>query len=210
MSDSENEHTDSNDESEHEDKKNKKNKKVNKTKKEESEHEENDDDKEENDGNEDENDDGEDEDEDDGEDDEDDKPDPTFASKVKMYVKLDDQIKIKKEEMKDLNDKLKPLEQWLVEYMGKKKIDEVDITSGKLIRNEVEVKGPLKPTIIGETIMEKIKQDKIFDTDDKCIKATEDIIKTMETKREVSIRTNIKRLGMKQARKPAQRKSKKI
>lgn len=116
-----------------------------------------------------------------------------LANRVKTFVQIDDQIKVKKEELKELSDKIKPLEQWLIDYLTKKNLESVDIPNGKLVKNEVESKGPLKTIIIEETIMEKIKQDKVFDTDAKCTKAIEDILKKMETKREITVKTNIKR-----------------
>lgn len=129
-----------------------------------------------------------------------------LTNKTKAYIKIDDQIKIKKEELKELNEQLKKLEKWVIEYCDNKKINELDIPNGKLIKNNIEVKAPLKPKIIEETILEKIKHDKIFDTDDKCNKATEDIMKGMEIKREITIKTNIKRQIGKGAKKITKRK----
>lgn len=148
----------------------------------------------------------EDESSDESSDDSSEKDDKMFETKVKTYVKLTDQVKIKREEIKDLNDKIKPVEQWLIKYMDKEDLECIEITGGKLVKNETEVKGPLKVNIIEESILEKIKKDKIFDTEDKCSQATEDIIKIMEDKREKSVRTNIKKVSKKEPKKTLKKK----
>lgn len=116
-----------------------------------------------------------------------------FKEKVLMYVKYDDLIRTKMEEIKELKNKRKPCEEFIINFLEKEDAPFVTVKSGKLIKNKSETKGSLKVDIIKSSILEGIKNEKITDDDTKYIKITADIMNLMEQKREKKVRTNLKR-----------------
>lgn len=106
-----------------------------------------------------------------------------FQENVIKYVKLDDLLKIKQEEMAALKEQIKPCEQYLLTALSALNEESIGITNGSLIKKKVETKKSLSGEIIKNSLLEKIKD----------INVVEDIMKTMESKRETTTRTDLKR-----------------
>ena len=82
-----------------------------------------------------------------------------FKENVIKFVRMDDLIRQKMEEIKELKDQKKPFEEFILGYLEKKDSPFVNIKSGKLIKNKSETKAPLKLDIIKESIVEGIKSE---------------------------------------------------
>src|SRR5579883_956610 len=82
-----------------------------------------------------------------------------FREKIKAYVVIDDAIRKKQDEIKELKTKRKPCEDYILRFLQKSQNNYVDIGVGKLIKNESETKAPLKLDIIKEAISEKTKNE---------------------------------------------------
>jgi len=105
-----------------------------------------------------------------------------FQEKVIKYINLDDLIRKKTEEIKELKNQRKPCEDYILEYLEKVGETTIDITGGKLIKNKSETKVPLSFDTIKDAISDKI-------TDPKIIKE----ILTKMTDRPKKVNVNIKR-----------------
>jgi len=132
-----------------------------------------------------------------------------FKDKVIKYVKVDDMIRKKMEEIKELKTQKKPCEDYIIRYLEKQDAGFVTVAGGKLIKNESEAKAPLKTDIIKEAIKEGIKTKKLVDSNDlaKCDKITEEILELMEKKRPMQKRVNLKRTFAGEAKKKAPKKA---
>jgi hypothetical protein len=120
-----------------------------------------------------------------------------FKEKVIMYLKYDDLIRTKTDEVKELKNKRKVCEELIIDYLEKEDSPFVNVKSGKLIINKSETKGSLKLDIIKDSILERIKEENIGEPnnedDDKYLQITADILTLMEEKREKKLRVNLKR-----------------
>lgn len=156
-------------------------------------------------------------DDDDGDDDENDSSEEgtkvisnELKDRVISYVKIDDIIRQKKEEIKELTNKLKPCSEYIINFLDKKDIDYVNINGGKLIKSESETKAPLKPELIKEVIKEHIQSKKLAGMDgaNDASKFSEEILALIEAKRAIQKKTNIRRAFAKEPKKKAVKKAK--
>lgn len=114
------------------------------------------------------------------------------------YVILDDKIREKKEEIKELSNKLKPSSEYIINFLDKQNIDFVNIAGGKLIKSETESKAPLKLDLIKDSIKEKLdKIPAILNS----TKVVDEILELLEKKRTVQKRINIRRAFVKTPKK---------
>ena len=108
-----------------------------------------------------------------------------FQENVLKFVKLDDLIRLKQQELSELKEKRKPCEQYILKYLDHIDQNMIEISDGKLRKNKSETKAQLSQDIIKSAILEKVKDPSIV----------EDILKAMEDKRPLSTHVNIKRTG---------------
>ena len=108
-----------------------------------------------------------------------------FKENVIKYVKLDDHIRKKMEEINELKKQKKPCEEYILKYMDRIGENMIEITDGKLRKNKAETKKALTLDIIKKAISTKIKTE----TD---IAA---IMELMETNRPLNTHVNLKRTG---------------
>jgi DNA-binding protein len=108
-----------------------------------------------------------------------------FQENVIKYVKLDDLIKQKQEELNELKEQLKPCEQYIIACLDTLNESEIGITNGSLIKKKVEKKTPLNQDMIKSVLLEKLKD----------ANAVEELLKSMENKRGVSTKVDLKRKG---------------
>ena len=99
-----------------------------------------------------------------------------FEKLIKTYVKRDNEIKILKEKIKDLNQKNEPVRTEIMKHLERLGENCVKINGGTLRVNQYESKGTLKEEIIKEALTEKIKDPKI----------AEAIFETIDDKREAN------------------------
>jgi hypothetical protein len=117
----------------------------------------------------------------------------SFKEKIINYIKVDDLIRKKQDELKELKDKKEECEEYILKYLDKSDAGFVNIPGGKLIKNQSETKGTLKVETIKESIIEGIKKEKLTNSEEISKKLIEDIIEIMETKRGKVNRINLKR-----------------
>lgn len=108
-----------------------------------------------------------------------------FQENVLKFVKLDDLVRKKQQELSELKEQRKPCEQYILKYLDKVDQNMIEISDGKLRKNKSETKAALSQDIIKASIAEKVKDPQIV----------EEILKTMEDKRPLSTHINIKRTG---------------
>lgn len=110
-----------------------------------------------------------------------------FQEMVVKFVKMDDLIRKKEKEVKELKTQRKPCEAFILEYLDKIGETVIEITGGKLRKNKSETKTPLTQEVIKDAIMEKIKDPL----------EVEQIISLMDTLRPKTERVNLKRTALK-------------
>lgn len=106
-----------------------------------------------------------------------------FQENVIKFVKIDDLIRKKTNEVAELKSQKKPIETFILKYLDQVNESVVEITNGKLRKNKSETKAGLTIDIIKEAIEKKVKDPKIVD----------DILKSMEDMRPKATRVNLKR-----------------
>jgi len=110
-----------------------------------------------------------------------------FKESVQKYIKIDDLIRKKRKEIKDLQDEKKPHETIIINYLGTKGENEIIINGGKLIRNQSETKQPITKDIMKDAIKKKVNN----------IDAVDDILKAMQELRPIKKRIYLKRTSKK-------------
>ena len=112
---------------------------------------------------------------------------------IQKYVYLDDLIRNKQQEIKNIKKQKGLCEKNILEYLSE--VDEkiIKMRNGSLIKNESQTKAPLKIDIIKQAIGEKIRDSKLFSAEENYIQFVESIMELMDKKRPVKKRVNIKR-----------------
>jgi hypothetical protein len=99
-----------------------------------------------------------------------------FKEKIIKYIKIDDLIRIKQEEIKELKSQKEPCETYILRYLDTMEQTFVDIQGkGKLIKNQSESKAPLKLDMIKDAIKEGISNEKLVADDVKCAQILDNI-----------------------------------
>lgn len=119
-----------------------------------------------------------------------------FKENVVKFVKLDDLMRKKQQEMSELREQRKPCEQYILKYLDGVNESVIEITDGKLRKNKSETKSALTQDTIKTAISEKVGDPKIV----------EEILQLMENKRPMSTHVNLKRTGARQAKKDGKKK----
>jgi len=106
-----------------------------------------------------------------------------FHENVIKYVKLDDLIRKKESEIRELKNSKKPCEKFILDHLDKLGENIIEITNGKLRKNKAETKVPLTVDIIKDTLIDKLTNPELVD----------EIMKTMDKSRPKTVRVNLKR-----------------
>lgn len=106
-----------------------------------------------------------------------------FKELVVEYVKLDDIIRKKNEELKTYKKDKKDIEQYILESMEKIEENVIDISDGKLRLNSTKTKSTLKENHIEEALKELIKDDLQAKNMTKYIMETRKIVERKNIKR---------------------------
>jgi len=106
-----------------------------------------------------------------------------FREKVVAYVKSDDRIRELQKLVKEQQKLKKDSEEAILRHLERLGESMINISGGKLRKNQYESKGALKKEFIKDSILDKIKDPKIV----------EDILAKMEDKRETKVNISIKR-----------------
>ena len=114
-----------------------------------------------------------------------------FEEKVIKYVKLDNLIRKKNAEVKELKEQRKPCEEFILKYLDQIGQNTIDITGGKLRRNKSETKTSINSDVIKKSLQEKISNPK----------DVEEILKIMEKNRPLRTSINLKRTSEREKKK---------
>jgi len=115
-----------------------------------------------------------------------------FIEVVKNWVLIDDNIRKKNQEIKELKDERKEYEVFILEYMDNINESVIDISDGKLRKNKSNTKGSLKQESIQNALLD----------------ITKDTGKAMEmTKYIMDSRPNTERVNLKRTKKRGPRKN---
>jgi len=106
-----------------------------------------------------------------------------FREKVVAYVKSDDRIRELQKLVKEQQKLKKDSEEAILRHLERLGESMINISGGKIRKNQYESKGALKKEFIKESILDKIKDPKVV----------EDILTKMEEKRETKINISLKR-----------------
>ncbi len=118
-----------------------------------------------------------------------------FVEVVKNWVKIDDEIRKKNIEVKELKDERKEFEAFIIEYMDKINENVINISDGKLRKNKSASKGSLKQDSIQNALLD----------------ITQDNSKAMQmTKYIMDSRPIVERVNLKRTKKRGKKKSKDI
>jgi hypothetical protein len=107
-----------------------------------------------------------------------------FQENVLKFVKIDDLKRKKREELTELSKQHKKCEEYILTYLEKIDQSTVEISDGTLKKNKSETKTAINQDLIRNTLMEKVKDPKLV----------EEILKTMDDKRQMSTHVNLKRV----------------
>ena len=114
---------------------------------------------------------------------------------VTAYIKIDDLIKEKQDEIKELKEKKLKYEDYIKSYLEKEKKEKITFDEGEIVCKKVSTKQPIKEEIIQKAIISKIKDIDVKKIDVNQI--AQNIIQELDNMRGVSIKNNIKRVGRK-------------
>ena len=105
-----------------------------------------------------------------------------FQESVIKYIKVDDLIRKKQNEILELKSQKKPCEAYIIKYLDEIGEDIIGTNNGKLRKNKSETKVPLSQIIIKQAIEGKINNPEL----------TNEILKIMQN-RPTTVRVNLKR-----------------
>lgn len=105
------------------------------------------------------------------------------AEHVIKYISIDNMIKTREKEITELKSQKKPKEELILEYLTKKKADQIEISDGILLKNKAETRTALSVDIIRTALKEKIADAKVV----------EELITRMDELRPKSTKVNLKR-----------------
>lgn len=80
-----------------------------------------------------------------------------FKNTVRKFLTVDDEIKAKQAEIKELKDKKKPCEEYILLYLDKLNRKELEAGTNKLRKNQSETKKKIDSKIIKDSIGDKLK-----------------------------------------------------
>ena len=120
-----------------------------------------------------------------------------FQENVIKFVKLDDLMKKKTQEMSELRTQRKPCEDFILKYLDQIGEQVIEINTGKLRKNKSETKIPLNQDIIKEAIETVVKDPKLV----------AQIMEHMDDSRPKNTRVNLKRTAKREASKKKNKKA---
>lgn len=122
-----------------------------------------------------------------------------LKDKVSKYIKLDDQIREKKEEIKDLQEKKVEFEEYIRKYLEKANKTKIETNDGEIVFKQQSSKAPLKEELIEKAIVKKFQDAK--KVTESGVKIAHDILEEVGKMRGISVKNNIRRIKKKEQKK---------
>ena len=82
-----------------------------------------------------------------------------FRTHVKEFTRIDDLIKQKQKEVRNLRNQKKPHEEYILNNLEQMDENIIEISDGKLIKNKSQIKAPITNTIIREALNTKLNDE---------------------------------------------------
>lgn len=118
-----------------------------------------------------------------------------LKEKITAYIKIDDLIREKKEEIKELAEKRSTYEEFIKKYLEKENKTRIELNDGEIVFKKLSTRSPLKEELIEKAIVKKFQDNK--KTNESGIKIAHDVIEEVNNLRGVSIKANIRRVKKK-------------
>jgi len=115
-----------------------------------------------------------------------------LKEKVTAYIKIDDLIKNKRREIKELNEKKIEFEEYIKKYLTDSNKTKIETTDGDIVFKKQTTKTPLKEDLVEKAIVNKFKDTKKIT--ESGVKIAHDIIEDVNNMRGVNIKNNIRRV----------------
>jgi hypothetical protein len=117
-----------------------------------------------------------------------------LKQKIITYIKIDDAIKKKQEEIKNFKQMKKPCEEAIISYLELNNEDAFNLNSGdRIIKNKVEHKAPIKLDIIKGAIKEELFKENMVETEERCENILNEILDLIDKKRPTKTKITIRR-----------------
>jgi len=116
--------------------------------------------------------------------------DNEFKQHVISFVKFDDMIRERKQEIKELTNDKKPCEEFIIKYLESQEESAINLNGQRIIKNQSCTKTALKMDMIKEAILDEIKK---IEPEDKARERLDKIMMDMDEKRPTKTRANLKR-----------------
>jgi hypothetical protein len=118
-----------------------------------------------------------------------------LKQKVIAYVRIDDLIKTKQQEIKNLKELKKPCEEVIIKFFDETELDFFDLgkNGDKITKHKIEQKAPLKLDIIKDAIKEHLIKEKMVETEERCTGILNDIAELIDKKRPVKTKVSVRR-----------------
>lgn len=120
----------------------------------------------------------------------------TLKANVTEYLKIDDAIREKKEEIKELIDKKYQYEEYLTKYLENANKSKIETNDGEIIFKKLSSKAPLKEDLVEKAIVKKFQDTK--KVTESGIKIAHDILEEVNNMRGIKIKSNIRRIKKKE------------
>lgn len=122
-----------------------------------------------------------------------------LKQKIITYIKIDDAVRKKQEEIKHLKEMKKPCEEAIITHLESIQEDAFNLISGdRLIKNKVEHKAPLKVDFIKDAIKEELIKENMVQTQERCDFLINEILEMIDKKRPVKTKVSLRRAVPKQ------------
>jgi hypothetical protein len=118
-----------------------------------------------------------------------------FKQYLEKYIKYDNLIKEKNQEIKELKQKKKPCEDNIISFLEKHNRTHIDLekTGSRIVKNTKIIKEPIKEILIKESINMGMKKENIVIDDKKCEEVISSIMELLDSKRKTKTRTSLSR-----------------
>lgn len=116
--------------------------------------------------------------------------DNEFKKNVIEYVRIDDQIRERNQEVKELKKNKKPCEDFIIRFLDSKEETLVNLTGQRITRTQSNNKAALKQEMILNTLIEEFKKNS---TEEEAKEKAELLLENMNNKRPTTIRNKLKR-----------------
>lgn len=120
---------------------------------------------------------------------------------VTYYLKIDDAIRDKKDEIKELVEKRIKYEDFIRRYLERTNKTKIDTKDGEITFKKSAVKAPIKEDIVEKAIVSTIKDLTGKKLTDGYIKVAHDILEEVDNMRDVKVKNNLRRTKKKQHKK---------